>query len=333
MRLLVERTGAHLVTVPGGGFGAEGAGCLIPMVTARGEHPDLATLRRPRLHLAPLRLRRGALYVARRGRVVTHETLALGYARRAALAWPIRTQLARATGRPQLRLQVNIPGPLDLAMLSWGPGVLRHYRAEVQAALGEISAVELLSGGLATYQLEIPAETYLVARTPRLLRDRVAGRLARWLTDVVAQAPRASTWIVHLCAGDVHGTPMVTLGDTAPLVALVNAIAAHWPQQRTLDAVHLALTHGPHPPPALSPAYYAPLAELVVPEGVHVSAGLAHPGADLDDQRRCLELAEQAAGRTLGVSAPCGLGATAGPAELVLERLVALAAHDAALRD
>lgn len=191
-------------------------------------------------------------------------------------------QLKVEHGLPALRLQVGIPGPFDIALLCWAHP-LRHYQAEVDAALREVDAIDVLTDQTAVYQLELPLETVITARVPPLLRPGIARRLAARAADFVAHAPSGSTWIVHLCVGDPHGAPFSTLTDARPLVELANALATQWPGGRTLEAMHLPLGDGKHPAP-VDAAYYAPLADLTLPETVHVSAGLAHAGAHLDDQ-------------------------------------------------
>ena len=312
MTLAAARTGKYLATLPDGETG-DRADWVTTQLPLRGTHPGLITVRRSRMHRSPLNpFIHTPLYLVRPGQTLSADWLDLGYAA-AARSAPILADLATRHTLAGVRLQVGIPGPLDMAVFSW-VNPLRQYQIEADAALREVEAIEAFTGRTAVHQVEIPVETYLVAKAPRRARGKIAARLARRVTEFIARVPAGSTWIVHLGVGDPHAMPLVTLRDTAALVELGNALGSQWPAGRTFDALHLPLGDGTHPAP-LRAGYYAPLADLALPPTVHVSAGLAHADADLEDQLPTLAAAEKAAGHQLGGVEPVRVGpATAGGA-------------------
>lgn len=323
LEFAVSRLGRHLLTVP---EETDRPNWVIEMVEARADHPDLLTLRRSRMSQPiPLRpLLHPPRYAARPGRRITAEALGLPYASSAVVAGPLLDQIATDHGVPHLRLQVGIPGPLDVAAFSWARP-LHYYPVEVDAALREIRVIHGITNGHAIYQLEIPLETVAVAKAPRRHRARVARSMAKRLTEFVAQMPEGAEVMIHLCVGNKNDLPLVVLEDVAPLVELSNSIYAQWPGGRVLSGLHLPCGSQVDPAPYRL-GYYAALADLFVPETVHVSMGFVRPEADLEHHRWALDNAEQMANRgPLGISTPCGWGRHPSLAEITTELLVALA--------
>lgn len=318
MALATATVGKYLSTIPDGEPG-DRADWVTRYVEDLGNQPGVKTLKRSAFDKVPMRPWHGAIYSGQ----ITEDTLALPYARHAAAAVPVLRDLIHASGYFH-RLQVDIPGPLDLGLFCHGPLIYRYYETHVAAAARQTDAIEALTGTRPVYQLSIPLETYAVAMAPSALRPTVATALAARLSAFIQHTQPGTEWIVHLCVGDPHGKPLVTLKDTAPLVELANAIWREWPAGYRLNALHLPLGDGTHPAPA-DPAYYDSLRRLVLPIEVHISAGLAHLGSELADQQTALDEAERAAGRVLGVSTPCGLGRRPWMAEGLLRRAAELA--------
>lgn len=320
LRLALECTGRYLRTAPAEGW--DRADWIVPILRRRDRHPDLRVLKACNYAKDPMTLWSGSSIHWPR-RALHHDALCLRYADYARAAWP--TFLDLTMGYPNMRLQVSVPGPGDLAAMSWGPWALRRYHAEVDGALTEIAQIHEITGGRVTYQVEMPVPTYLIHKAPTRLRDKVADRLGRATAEFIGASPAGSTWILHPCMADPHGKPLSVPPDAGVVVAQVNGIYAHWPRTHDLDAVHLPLGDGLHPAPH-RPSYYAPLRDLDLPGDVHVSAGLAHVAASMDDQHAALAAAEAAAERgLLGVSTPCGLGRRPDAVEATMTRLVTLA--------
>lgn len=323
LRAVFEHTGHAITTAPA--EGTDRVDWVIHILQRREAHPDLTVLKRCRYYdQDPMTLWSGsAILRPRRGMRLTPAALSLGYADYARAAWPVFRELA--PNYRQVRLQVGIPGPTDLAAMSWGPWALARYKDEVDAALIEIAQIHDLTGGQAVYQVELPVPTYLVWKAPRSQRTKLADRLGRAVAEFIAKTPVGTAWILHPCTSDPHGKPLTVPADASVMVDLVNGIYAHWPSTQVLDAVHLPLCEGLHSA-SIDLAYYGPLAELDVPKEVHVSAGVVRAADTVDRMRLALDAAEQMANRgQLGVSCPCGMGRRPADVGVIMDRLVALA--------
>ena len=98
-----------------------------------------------------------------------------------------------------------------------------------------------------------------------------------------------------------------SMSDTAPLVALANAIAAAWPPGRPLEFMHAPFAAAEVPPP-VAPRWYAPLDRLKLDPATRFVAGFAHEDQPLDDQRFIQQVIERSIGGPAAVSTSCGLG-------------------------
>lgn len=336
--LQLARTGQAVESVSDGENTDDRANWIVPIVRRRQAHPEVLVLRADRFDEVPMRLTHAPVCVRRpyRGtqfREQLRDVMGLRYAHYALAAYPIleseiRTRTLGVWWRNNRspRLQVDVPGPFDLAAMTWGLGALAHMGDEITAAAAEISEItQALGADNVVFQLSLPVETYLVTRAGKA-RARVARWCARWVTRFVMCCPPESRWIVHLCVGDPHGRPLVELRDVDPLVVLTSAISNAWPSGRVLDAVHWPLSNGRAPAPS-DEEFYAPATEVdqFLPQSVHLSAGLAHMDATLGYQKRCLQLAEDTTGRELGVSTPCGLGRRPEQVEALMARMMQLA--------
>jgi hypothetical protein len=97
------------------------------------------------------------------------------------------------------------------------------------------------------------------------------------------------------------------LRDAGPAVQLANALVSRFPEGHTLEFVHMPLAHGSMPP-TTDVAFYRPLQDLRLPEGVRFIAGFAHERQNLEDQRKVRAIVERFVGRPVDVAASCGLG-------------------------
>lgn len=61
-------------------------------------------------------------------------------------------------------------------------------------------------------------------------------------------------------------------------------------------------------PPTLRERFYSPLTGLRLPDEVTFVAGFLHEGRGIEEQRRLLELVDNAVGRQVDIAAACGLG-------------------------
>ena len=321
-----ETMGKYLTTLPTD----EPENWIIEPIKAMGHRPEIRTLVKPRFYKNPMKPWHGAVYVARRGQEITSATLGLTYAQQAAESYPVLFDMVK-THLTAWGMQADIPGPLDRSAFAYGPFLSRYYDTEVEAAAQQVNAIEVLGPGM-VYQLSIPVETHLVTTLPAAVKDCAAARFARQLAEFVRCTPSGCEFIVHTCGGDPNGLPLIDPAGRKPAssrtleacVLLANEIWKAWPAGYRLNAVHIPLGDGAHLAPG-NARFYAPLGRLELPSEVHVSAGLANILGSSGQQKIALQLAEQAAGRELGISTPCGLGRRPAVAAALMHRMVALA--------
>lgn len=298
-----------------------------PIIDRLGEIPALAPVRSG--DWSSLRSRDTFRLRPGRSLVEADVDSALGYAKETRRTLDALAEQRRTD--PGLRLQVGIPTPFVVGFIAFEARMLRwrggfpYYRPILDATVREIVRIQEALQDNVVFQLELAAETLLCAAAPPGLRQGAASAAGRAIARLVARAPHGSRFGVHLCFGSLDDKPAIRPRSTAPVVALANAIAQHWPAGRHLDFIHMPMGDGKQAP--VRPRYYAPLARLEVPAGTRVVAGLAHPEQPLAQARQALSMAESAYGGPLDVAAPCGLGryATVDRARSAVAHAVALA--------
>ena len=306
MRLAVERLGPELDYLPDGETGARRT-WVISMIEALRVHPDFMVVKdgdwsdydkTPRFALRPGHRLYGAAL-----------DLGIAGAARAAMSEfdTLRAEMApRSPAGP--RFLVGIPGDLDLALFTFGPsGPVRHVRPFTEALAATMYQISRMFGDDVLFQIEVPAESVLVARTPSALRPALAALLARRISALAQGAPEGSRFGLHLCLGDMNHRALGRLPDASPLVLLANAVAARWPDGRPLHYVHAPLAAADKPPPVRE-AFYRPLGGLKLGPDIRFIAGFAHEDQDAAAQFRIRQMIEDAVGHPVGVSTSCGLG-------------------------
>lgn len=303
MRTALDILGPRLRSLPDGETG-ERRNWVISIVEGLAQHPDLELKKRGDWsdydHLPVLRVRRGhTLYGA---------NLDFGHVAAVTESYPVFRELAESAGRPDLVFQEGVPGDFDLAMFTLGPaGALRHRRAFTEATLTEIREVGAITGPGTLFQVEVPAELVLLAKSPPQVRPALAKVLARPTIGLAAGSAPGTHFAVHLCLGDMNNKAFGTMRDVAPLVALSNAVVRGWPHNQPLDYIHAPFAAADQPA-TTDPGFYAPLTDLKVPTGIRFAAGFAHESQTLADQVTIRNVIEDRIGRTVDVSAACGLG-------------------------
>jgi hypothetical protein len=326
MTLALTEVGQYLVTLPDGEPG-ERANWVKPMIEARRHRPEIITLHKSHFGSDLMGILDGALYMRKPGHEFTSETFGLRYAEYAFESWPAFEDVTK--DRTDIRFQVGIASPFDVAVFSWGSYYAQYYAQEADAAAAQVAAIEDRYSDRVTYQLEIPVETCFVAKAQKNFQTKTADEQGERIAEFIARTPLGSQWIIHLCVGDPLGKPLVTLKDTEPLVILTNAICKQWPRGYVLDAVHMPFGDGLNPSPTTR-EYYSPLNLLSVPEDIDLLAGLSF--YDLFSHSMAtnlsaisLDLADTATGRQMGVSTHCGFGRRPEAAERILRTLASLA--------
>lgn len=112
--------------------------------------------------------------------------------------------------------------------------------------------------------------------------------------------------------------------DVDPLVVLTNEIVRGWPAGRSLDLVHAPFAAA-NVPATTDRAFYAPQAQLQLPDKVRFAAGFAHEAQPQGDQKSIRSIIDGHLGREVEIAAACGLGRrTPEGGRAVLERIAAL---------
>lgn len=140
--------------------------------------------------------------------------------------------------------------------------------------------------------------------------DVLEGVLTR-LVDDAAHVPADVPVGFHLCYGDVEEAHFVQPADAGVLAQVVRGLLERSP--RPIAHIHL-----PVPIERDDPAYFAPLADLALPEGTDLYLGLVHHEDGVEGALRRIDAASSAVPR-FGVATECGLGR--GPVERMVPLL------------
>lgn len=312
MERAFEEVGPHLLRLSDGETGSRSQ-WIIPTIELFRAHPDTELLRdggyagygdMPKYRL-------------REGHTLTGDAIDLGYAAAFERSYPQFKLLRERFQHPQARFQVGVPHPVDLVPACFGPAGLGDpalLEAFTQATLREIAAIDERAGDDVVFQLETVAALFEIAGTPLSARREAAGHIADRLIGLVRRAPTGTRFGWHLCLGDFRHEAKTTIEDVSPWVLLANALGERWPEGRTLDYVHAPFAAAADPPPE-DESFYAPVAELRLPEGTRFVAGFIHEDVGADRLREILHMIERLYGGEVDVSCSCGLARRPDPAQ------------------
>jgi hypothetical protein len=251
-----------------------------------------------------------AAWRVREGHTLNPDNLRMHYALAFRNSYPSFQILRERYGRPDMRFQVGIVAPIDLAIYGFGeaafadPSILDAWTAATTRDIAEIFAE---AGDDVVFQLETVVALVAIAQAEEAAQETVANQMAETMLATVRRSPAGARFGMHLCLGDFHHTAYGKMRDVRPLVLLANAIAAGWPEGRVLEFVHAPFAAAKEPPIA-DEAFYEPLRELALPADTRFIAGFLHETLDTDAHRELLARIERLAGREVDVAAACGLG-------------------------
>ncbi len=225
-------------------------------------------------------------------------------------SYPSFLVLREKHGRPDLRFQVGIVAPIDLAIYAFGeaafadPSILEGWQVSTVRDIAEIHAE---AGDDVVFQIETVVALIAIAQAPDEAQPAVAAQMAETMLDTIRRSPAGARFGIHLCLGDFHHTAYGEMRDVTPLVLLANAIAAGFPDDKVLEYVHAPFAAAKEAPIAAE-SFYEPLRDLELPDDTRFIAGFLHESLDTEAHRELLARIERMAGREVDVAAACGLG-------------------------
>jgi hypothetical protein len=244
----------------------------------------------------------------------------LGYANAAIASYATFARMREeGTVAPGTRFQVSLPTPAAVVGVFIAPqdraAIEPVYRRALYTELDRIAAA-------------IPHDAFQVQWDTAVefawLEQAVLGGavLAPWwddvlegvltrLADAVAHVPADVPVGFHLCYGDVEEAHFVQPKDAGVLATVVRGLLERSPRP-------LAYVHLPVPIERDDEAYFAPLADLPLPEGTDLYLGLVHHEDGVDGALRRIAAASTAVPR-FGIGTECGLGR--GPEERMVPLL------------
>ncbi|WP_375389701.1 hypothetical protein [uncultured Amnibacterium sp.] len=238
----------------------------------------------------------------------------LGYAEAAIGSYAAFARLQEA-GRVAAgtRFQVSLPTPAAVVGVFFAPDV----REEIEPVYTKALYAELarIADAIPHDALEIQWDTAVEfawleqavlggAVLVPWWDDVLEGVLTR-LADAAAHVPADVPVGFHLCYGDVEEAHFVQPKDAGVLAQVVTGLLGRAPRP-------LAYIHLPVPIERTDAAFFAPLADVALPEGTDLYLGLIHHEDGVEGALARIDAAATAVPR-FGVATECGLGR--GPAE------------------
>jgi hypothetical protein len=225
-----------------------------------------------------------------------------GYDKAALASWTVFERLQEAGVIPAgVRFQVALPTPMSSAFMYVSPNAYDDYMGVYERALLRALAniASVIPHDRLSIQWDICQEVLVYEdyfpRRPVDYKERIAALLAR-LGDAVPDGVELG---YHLCYGSPADEHLVMPKDAGVLAELANAIFGG--VRRQVDFLHL-----PVPKDRDDAAYFAPLNDVVVPDGTRLYLGLIHYDDRNGDKRRI-----DAARHTVadfGIASECGWG-------------------------
>jgi hypothetical protein len=227
----------------------------------------------------------------------------LGYAKAVRISYPIfRALKQEGIIPPDVKFQVCLPTPIAPTVIYVVPqdqiAVEPRYRAAMLAELDEI--LTIVPAEELALQWDTAIEFAIIeGALPHSFKDPETDMVER-LVCLGNRVPETVDFGFHLCYGDSGGRHFKEPKDTSKLVVVANRVISGL--NRGLNWLHL-----PVPIDRKDQAYYAPLAELNLPQLTELYLGLIHLGDGVAGARQRIESASQYVKR-FGVSTECGLG-------------------------
>ena len=229
--------------------------------------------------------------------------LDFGYDRYFAESFPLFQKLRKSRGPKDLKFQVGIPTGLAIAMTMLQPLTALRYASVFNRRLAyETNRILEAAPEDVVVQIEVPAELALAYRLPNFL----IGFALRGVFDLLEQLYPAGIGI-HICFGDLNNKALIHADTLKKMVLFSNRLVNGWPERHRLKYVHYPLAEAATPPRS-DAQYYAPLKDLILPQGTRFVAGLAHESHDVEQTQHILSIIESLRPEPIDIAASCGLG-------------------------
>lgn len=228
----------------------------------------------------------------------------LGYADAAIESFSVFQELAEEGLIPaSMRFQVGLPTPLSVAIF---------YVERSSRSLFEEAYARALKRELSRMLQKIPAEKLAIqwetvsefGLLEGLMDNHLEGDLLNAITDRVARlvdmVPESADAGLHLCYGDSGHKHFCEPGDAGYLAQVAAGIMAK--VRRQIAWIHMSV-----PRERDDDDYFAPLADLAVPETTDLYLGLVHETGGKEATQRRIEAASRFVSR-FSVATECGFG-------------------------
>lgn len=312
----------HLLWLPDGEPG-ERSGYVRYVIDNLPAMPGVLIKRHPRRVADWKSLRRRMIWKVAKGHVLRPSELQLGYAANAIASWNVFLEKCDEWGCPGLLFEVGLPSALTLAAVGFGlDKCVKHYTVVREALTREIEEVlAVIPKDRVIFQVEAVIET-LLSLLPKWVQHLVfPEELGQMIVEAIGQVHEQGLHGgVHFCFGSLENKAAIHPRTLAPIIHTLNTVVAHWPDNCSLDFIHIPAAFSDRPP-STDPGFYEPLAGLRnIPQHTRLFAGVVqcNSGAHYsEDERTGVQLFERAAHRatgqppgSVGVSCSCGTGRT-----------------------
>lgn len=229
---------------------------------------------------------------------------ALGYADEAVKSYAVFSRLKAEGIVPQdTKFQVSLPTVTAIL----GGFLMIEDRARAEPALERAMRHEIaqiaraIPAGDLSIQWDVAAEIIGYDGGTAVHYDDILNNTVRRLVRLIAFAPKEVEVGIHLCYGDPGHKHVIEPKDTRSSVEFTNAISAAADRQ-------LGWFHMPIPRHWMDDErYYAPLADLKIPEATELYLGLVHVTTGEDAIHGRARAARRYV-KAFGIATECGLG-------------------------
>jgi len=242
------------------------------------------------------------------GKLTADDVPELGYTAFAKEDWQVVRRVLDETGRTGTKFQVAIPTGYAIGVFS-GPFVIseaftQKLESEVRSMFTGPDALDPLR---TVIQLDLPTEMVTFAMATPLFRRPFGEWVRKTLRRLVVVAPKGTSFALHLCWGDLHGSALPAWRSVKSMVQFTNILVKDWPAAWPLLYVIMPFVAGKRLAP-LRAWHYRWLKRLRLPADTSLVAGILQKSQSRERAREVwATVRSQYAGR-MAVGPECGCG-------------------------